>query len=669
MSNSERYSELLHQLEQYSYQYNTLDNPSVSDAVYDGLMKELKSLEAEDPKLINPQSPTQRVGGKLLKGFEKVQHSVRMISLNDVFSPLDVQAWVNRMEKLLPGADHQYFCDIKMDGLACALIYQDGVFVQAITRGDGSVGEDVTANVKTIGSVPLKLRISKDYMGFLRGRTEIRGEIIMLKKYFDELNKKQLADGKQIFANPRNLAAGTIRQLDPKLVAARPLCFKAYDLLREDPAEVPTNSYAYNALFELGVSANLRATVFNNLSDVMRFVNDWEDKRRSLPFETDGVVIKLDDRAQYTRLGTVGKNPRGAVAYKYAAEEATTVVKDIVISLGRTGAATPVAVFDPVLVAGSTIRHASLHNADEIAKKDIRVGDTVVIYKAGDIIPQVQSVIEKLRPRNAMQFSMEKELARQYPELEFDRPDGEAVYRVKGATGPILLAKGLEHFASKSAMDIDTLGQKNVVALVESGLITDISDIYAITKEQILGIDRFASLSAEKLLSAIQSKKSPPLSRFIYGLGIRHVGTQTAIDLANKFRRLDSLGTATYKELKDVDGVGEIVAESVLAWFIDDDNQNMLTKFRGLGVWPKDTETVVGPLAGKKFAVTGTLETMGRDIASERVRALGGTFQTSVAQDTDYLIVGANVGETKLKKAIKLGTNQIDEKSFIKMLS
>ena len=669
MSNSERYSELLHQLEQYSYQYNTLDNPSVSDAVYDGLMKELKSLEAEDPKLINPQSPTQRVGGKLLKGFEKVQHSVRMISLNDVFSPLDVQAWVNRMEKLLPGADHQYFCDIKMDGLACALIYQDGVFVQAITRGDGSVGEDVTANVKTIGSVPLKLRISKDYMGFLRGRTEIRGEIIMLKKYFDELNKKQLADGKQIFANPRNLAAGTIRQLDPKLVAARPLCFKAYDLLREDPAEVPTNSYAYNALFELGVSANLRATVFNNLSDVMRFVNDWEDKRRSLPFETDGVVIKLDDRAQYTRLGTVGKNPRGAVAYKYAAEEATTVVKDIVISLGRTGAATPVAVFDPVLVAGSTIRHASLHNADEIAKKDIRVGDTVVIYKAGDIIPQVQSVIEKLRPRNAMQFSMEKELARQYPELEFDRPDGEAVYRVKGATGPILLAKGLEHFASKSAMDIDTLGQKNVVALVESGLITDISDIYAITKEQILGIDRFASLSAEKLLSAIQSKKSPPLSRFIYGLGIRHVGTQTAIDLANKFRRLDSLGTATYKELKDVDGVGEIVAESVLAWFIDDDNQIMLTKFRGLGVWPKDTETVVGPLAGKKFAVTGTLETMGRDIASERVRALGGTFQTSVAQDTDYLIVGANVGETKLKKAIKLGTNQIDEKSFIKMLS
>ena len=669
MSNSERYSELLHQLEQYSYQYNTLDNPSVSDAVYDGLMKELKSLEAEDPKLINPQSPTQRVGGKLLKGFEKVQHSVRMISLNDVFSPLDVQAWVNRMEKLLPGADHQYFCDIKMDGLACALIYQDGVFVQAITRGDGSVGEDVTANVKTIGSVPLKLRISKDYMGFLRGRTEIRGEIIMLKKYFDELNKKQLADGKQIFANPRNLAAGTIRQLDPKLVAARPLCFKAYDLLREDPAEVPTNSYAYNALFELGVSANLRATVFNNLSDVMRFVNDWEDKRRSLPFETDGVVIKLDDRAQYTRLGTVGKNPRGAVAYKYAAEEATTVVKDIVISLGRTGAATPVAVFDPVLVAGSTIRHASLHNADEIAKKDIRVGDTVVIYKAGDIIPQVQSVIEKLRPRNAMQFSMEKELARQYPELEFDRPDGEAVYRVKGATGPILLAKGLEHFASKSAMDIDTLGQKNVVALVESGLITDISDIYAITKEQILGIDRFASLSAEKLLSAIQSKKSPPLSRFIYGLGIRHVGTQTAIDLANKFRRLDSLGTATYKELKDVDGVGEIVAESVLAWFIDDDNQNMLTKFRGLGVWPKDTETVVGPLAGKKFAVTGTLETMGRDIASERVRALGGTFQTSVAHDTDYLVVGANVGENKLKKATKLGTNQINEKDFIKMLS
>ncbi len=659
---------LREQIEDYWYEYYVLDKPSVSDAIYDGLSRELRDLEAKHPELVTPDSPTQRVGGKPLDKFQKVTHQVRMISLNDVFSREDVEAWVARMEKLLPGKKHQYSVELKLDGLACALIYQDGVFVQAVTRGDGTVGEDVTANVRTIKSVPLKLRTNQETEKFLHGRTEIRGEIIMLKKDFEALNKRQETAGKPTFANSRNLAAGTIRQLNPRLVAERPLNFRGYDLIRDNPEEVPTYEFAYSTIRSLGIACNEQAKVFTTIDEVMNFVAMWEEKRHTLPYSTDGLVIKVNDRKQYSNLGVVGKNPRGAVAYKYPAEEATTVVKDIVISIGRTGAATPVAVFDPVVVAGSTVQHASLHNADEIARKDIRVGDTVVIYKAGDIIPQVQSVIEKLRPKSARQFSMEKELARQYPELEFERPSGEAVYRVKGATGPLLLKRALEHFASKGALDIDTLGEKNVEALVNAGLVSDLADIYELSKEQFVKLDRFAEISADNLANAIAEKKNPPLARFIYALGIRHVGAQTAVDLANAFKRLDNLGSATYQQLKDVDGVGEIVAESILGWFADEDNEKLLAKFRKLGVWPQEVKHVGGKLSGKKFVVTGSLETMGRDMAAERVRALGGVFQTSVANDTDYLVVGANVGESKLTKARKLGTKLITEDDLLRLI-
>ncbi len=663
-----RVQQLRQQLQQYAYEYYVLDDTSVSDAVYDGLMRELKDLEKNHPQLITMDSPTQRVGGQPLDKFQKVTHSSRMLSLNDVFSRQDVEAWVGRMNKLLPGKKHEFFCDIKMDGLACALIYEDGVLVRAITRGDGTIGEDVTTNVRTIASVPLRLRVSKDAQPFLKGRTEVRGEIIMLKKSFEALNQRQAAAGKPTFANPRNLAAGTIRQLDPRLVADRPLNFRAYDLIRETPAEVPTYEFAYNAIRSIGIACNLESVVLRSIDDVMKYINIWEEKRLVLPFNSDGLVIKVNDRKQYQDLGVVGKNPRAAVAYKYPAEQATTIVKDIVISIGRTGAATPVAVFDPVVVAGSTVQHASLHNSDEIARKDIRVGDTVVIYKAGDIIPQVQSVIEKLRPKTARQFSMEKELARQYPELEFERPTGEAVYRVKGVTGPLLLKRALEHFASKGALDIDTLGEKNVEALVDAGLVTDIADIYELKTWQVIGLDRFAEISTNNLVSAIAKKKTPPLARFIYALGIRHVGAQTAVDLANTFKSLDSLGTATYQRLKDVDGVGEIVAESVLAWFADDDNEKLLAKFRKLGGWPDEVNRSGGKLSGKKFAVTGSLESMGRDMAAERVRAHGGTFQSSVGNDTDYLVVGSSVGASKLSKATKLGIKQITEVELLRMI-
>lgn len=665
---SARVNELKRLLNQYSYEYHVLDAPTVSDAIYDGLMRELKSLESAHPELISPDSPTQRVGGTPLKEFEKVEHSRRMLSLNDVFSHEDVEAWIKRTDKLAPGNIHEFFCDIKMDGLGCALIYEDGALVRAITRGDGYVGEDVTSNVRTIASVPLRLRQAQGYEKFLTGRTEIRGEIVMYKKDFEALNAQREAEGLPVFKNPRNLAAGTIRQLDASLVASRPLKFRAYDLLREDAREVPTNGYAYEALRSLGVMANKQATVFTALSDVMHFVDEWEERRHKLPFNTDGLVIKLNDRKLFSDLGVVGKNPRGAVAFKYPAEEATTIVRDIVLSIGRTGAATPVAVFDPVQVAGTTVQHASLHNADEIARKDVRVGDTVVIYKAGDIIPQVERVLFELRPKHAAVFDMEAELARQYPELEFDRPEGEVVYRVKGASGPLLLKRALEHFASKGALDIDTLGEKNVVALVDAGLVQDLADIYRLTKEQVLTLDRFAEISAQKLIDAIAEKRHPELPRFIFGLGIRHVGSQTAIDLAEKFGSLERMAHATLDDLLAVEGIGTVVAESIVGWFADLDNQALLKKFTELGVTPVYESRATGPLAGKSFVITGTLQTMGRDMAAERIRVLGGTFQTSVAKDTTYLVAGGKVGGSKLKKAQEYGTEIIDEQKLLELI-
>lgn len=667
-SAAERARQLKESLAQYAYEYYVLDEPTVTDAVYDSLIQELKAIENADPSLVTSDSPTQRVHSVPLDKFKKVTHQKPMISLNDVFSREDVEAWITRMEKLLPGSRHEYFCDTKKDGLACALIYEDGVLTQAVTRGDTKVGEDVTQNVRTIKNVPLRLRTNAKNKSLLMGRTEIRGEIVMLKKDFTALNKKREAAGQPIFANPRNLSAGTIRQLDPKLVAERPLFFVGYDLLRDKASEVPTNIFAYEAMTDLGVTRSMEACVFDSIDDVMKFVKHWDTARDELPYITDGLVIKVNDRAQYEKLGVVGKNPRAAVAYKYAAEQATTVVKDIVISIGRTGAATPVAVFDPVVVAGTTVQHASLHNADEIARKDVRRGDTVVIFKAGDIIPQVESVITELRSKNTPKIDYEKELKRQYPELEFYRPEGEVVYRVKGETGPVILKRALQHFASKGALDIDTLGEKNVVALVDAGLVNDIADIFNLKLEQLLSLDRFADISARKLISAIDEKRSPELPRFIFGLGIRHVGAQTAIDLANAFESVDSLADATLDQLNAVDGVGEVVAESILAWFADEDNHKVLTKFRQFKVCPAPYQKARGPLLGVSFVVTGTLESMGREVAAERIRSLGGTFQSAVSKDTTYLVTGANTGKSKLDKAAKLGVKTLDEAAFLKLI-
>lgn len=664
---AERAAKLRELINDYRYSYHVLNKSIMSEAAADSLKHELTQIESEHPELITPDSPTQRVAGEPLPQFKKITHSSRMLSLNDVFDEAEFNAWVARIQKLLPNEKFEYFMDVKMDGLACALVYQDGVLVQGVTRGDGFVGEDVTANVRTIESIPLSLRRAKGFEQFLNGRTEIRGEIVMYKDQFEKLNAERQKSGLPKFANPRNLAAGTIRQLDPKLVASRPLEFHAYDMLRADPDDVPSNDYAYKVIRELGLRANSVARVAKTPKEVLEFAGEWEEKRKDLPFNTDGLVVKVNDRNQVARLGVVGKAPRGAVAYKYPAEQATTKVKDIFVSIGRTGKATPVAMLEPVVVAGSTVQMATLHNESEVARRDIRIGDTVIIHKAGDVIPEIVEPLVKLRDGSEKKFEM--------PDV---CPDcGTKLVRVKAAdvdwrcpnnACPSRAWKQIEHYASKAALDIDGLGEKNVIALLDAGLIKDQADIYRVTKEDLLKLDRFAEISASKLVKAIHDKKNPPLPRFLYGLGIRHIGTQTAIDLAAHFHSLEKLSQATIDELSEVEGIGEVVAEAIVEWFEEPRNQRLLQKFEQFGVTPKKAEEAHGPLVGKNFVLTGSLDSMSRDEAAERIRSLGGTFQSSVGKETDYLVVGANVGASKLTKAEKLGTKQINEAAFLKLL-
>ncbi len=664
-----RIEKLRELINDYRYHYHVLDQSTMSEAAADSLKHELTQLETEYPDLITPDSPTQRVAGAPLAKFKRANHSARMLSLNDVFGQEELVAWETRTEKLVSNpSQYGYFMDIKMDGLACALVYQEGQLLQAITRGDGFVGEDVTTNVRTLDSVPLRLRTGKGLELFSHGRTEVRGEIVMYKKDFDTLNAARQKAGLPLFANPRNTAAGTVRQLDPKLVADRPLTFHAYDLQRDTPSDIPSHSFAYETLRGLGFRANTQATVVDSIDKVMKFADSWEDKRTKLPFNTDGLVVKINDRGVYERLGVVGKAPRAAVAYKYPAEQSTTKVKDIFVSIGRTGAATPVAMLEPVVVAGSTVQMATLHNESEVHRKDIRVGDTVIIHKAGDIIPEVVEPLVTLRDGSEKKFVMPKNCPECNTGLTKAKAD-EAVWRCPNIACPARSQKHIEHFASKGALDIEGLGEKNVVALLESKLIADQADIYNLSVGQVLALDRFAEISANKLIAAIQDKKRPPLARFVFGLGIRHVGTQTAIDLANHFHSLDKIQKATIDELSAVEGVGEVVGEAVVAWFEDPLNQRLLEKFAEFGVEPESVTKTGGPLSGKSFVVTGTLQTMGRDQAADRIRALGGTFQSSVGKDTDYLVVGANVGASKLAKAAKLGTKQIDEAELVTLIS
>ena len=696
---AQRINKLRELINDYRYHYHVLDESTMSEAAADSLKHELSLLEEQFPDLITPDSPTQRVAGKPLDKFTKVAHERRMISLADVFSEEEVRDWITRNEKLIPsGKITEFFTDIKMDGLACALKYRDGVFYQAVTRGDGLVGEDVTQNVKTIENVPLRLnlensntsfegisepgkaRISasrpwrrteatrpeKDGIEF--SEVEVRGEIVIFKQDFEHLNEIQRRNGEPEFANPRNLAAGSIRQLDPKVAASRPLKFIAYDLVTP---ETKTWHEAYETLRALGFQTSNEDKVFKNteMTQLLHYIEELDEYQKGLKFNTDGMVIKINDRAVYDSLGIVGKTPRGAVAYKFPAEESTTVVRDIVISIGRTGAATPVAILDPVVVAGSTVRHASLHNADEIARLDVRIGDTVIIYKAGDIIPQVKEVLMSLRPEKTSAFNYEEALKRQYPDLEFERPAGEVVYRVKGETSDFILKRAIEYYASKPALNIEGLGEKNVVALVDAGLVKSIADLYRLNETNVAKLERFGELSAHNLVMAINEAKNPGLAKFITALGIRHVGAQTAVALAREFKSLDRLMEVTEDELLNVPDIGKVVAESILAWFSDEDNLKLLTELRELGVWPQDETSEKLPLEGKSYIVTGTLESMGREEAEDRLRELGATVTSSVTKNTTALIVGEKPGKSKLEKAAKLNIATINENEFLELVT
>ena len=659
----ERIADLRKLINDYRYHYHVLDESIMSEAAADSLKHELSELEKQYPELITPDSPTQRVAGKPLDKFTKVTHEQRMISLADVFSEAEVHDWLQLNEKLVTEKYHgvkqikEFFTDIKMDGLACALHYQDGIFTQAVTRGDGLVGEDVTMNVRTIENVPLHINEP--------GHVEVRGEIVIFKQDFDELNSAQRKQGEKPFANPRNLAAGSIRQLDPRVAAKRRLKFMAYDLVTPN---LPTHAAAYTKLRELGFRTSNEDKVFQNISEVWQEIQRLEDYRQTLPFNTDGMVIKINDREIYQDLGIVGKTPRGAVAFKFPAEESTTRVKDIVISIGRTGAATPVAILDPVVVAGSTVRHASLHNADEIQRLDVRIGDTVIIYKAGDIIPQIKEVLVTLRPQDAKVYDYQTALKEQYPELEFERPEGEAVYRVKGESSDLILKRSLEYYASKSALNIDGLGEKNVAALVDANLVHSIADLYRLKPEHVAKLGRFARLSARNLIRSIEDSKHPPLNKFITALGIRHVGGQTATTLADNFESIENLAQATEEELLKLPDVGQIVAESILAWFADEENIKLLAELKELGVEPTYEDRSKLPLAGQSYIITGTLEGMDREAAEDQLRELGATVTSSVTKATTALITGAKPGKSKTDKAEKLGIPSMSEAEFLQLI-
>ncbi len=656
----ERILKLRSLINNYRYHYHVLDESTMSEAAADSLKHELSQLEEQFPDLITPDSPTQRVAGKPLDKFTKVTHGQRMISLADVFSEDEIKDWVARNQKLIPAA-YQYFTDIKMDGLACSLKYRNGILTQAVTRGDGLVGEDVTMNVRTIDNVPLKLHGNN-----IPEIVEARGEIVIFKADFDKLNEKQIKMGEKPFANPRNLAAGSIRQLDPKIAASRPLKFMAYDLVTPN---LETHQAAYRALSDFGFQTSKQDRVFNSLDEVFGEIEHLGETRGNLPFNTDGMVIKINDRAIFQKLGIVGKTPRGAVAFKFPAEESTTKVRDIVISIGRTGAATPVAILDPVVVAGSTVRHASLHNSDEIARLDVRIGDTVIIYKAGDIIPQIKEVLLTLRPDNAQKFDYKKALKTQYPELEFERPDGEVVYRVKGETPDLVLKRAIEYYASKPALNIEGLGEKNVAALIDANLVRSIADLYRLKPGKIAQLERFGEVSAKNLVDALEASKTASLYKFITALGIRHVGAQTARVLADRFTSIESLTNATKDDLIDIPDIGEIVAESILAYFADEDNLKLLEELKELGVHPTFEDKSNAPLAGKSYIISGTLESSDRETAEDNLRKLGATITSGVTKNTTALILGDKPGKSKLDKAAKLGIPTINEDEYLKLLS
>lgn len=661
----QRIVELREQINHHNYLYYVLDTPEIPDAEYDRLLRELEELESENPELITPDSPTQRVGAAPLSEFGEVKHELPMLSLGNAFDDEEVLSFDRRARERLRVDEIEYAIEPKLDGLAISLLYEDGKLLRGATRGDGTTGEDVTQNVRTIDAIPLKLR-GKDYPK----RLEVRGEVIMTKEGFAKLNEAQRKADAKTFANPRNAAAGSLRQLDSKITAARPLSFYCYGVGLVEDAELPDrHSEILNQLREWGMRTNPETRVVKGVQGCLDCYKIMQEKRDNLDYEIDGLVYKVNPVDQQQALGFVSRAPRWAIAHKFPAQEEMTELEDVEWQVGRTGALTPVARLKPVHVGGVTVSNATLHNMDEIKRKDVRINDTVIIRRAGDVIPEVVSVVPSERPAHTREIK----LPRKCPVCgsEVVRPEGEAIARCTGGLYCAAQRKGsIKHFASRRAMDIDGLGDKLVDQMVDRELIKDVSDLYKLKVEDVAGLERMAEKSAQNLIDALEDSKDTTLSRFLFGLGIPLVGETTARTLARHFGTLDRLMEADHEELKEVEDVGPAVAESVEHFFREKHNQKVIKKLKSAGIHWKEME--VPPkkeqkLAGKTFVLTGTLAHMTRDEAKDKLQALGAKVTGSVSRKTDYVVVGADPG-SKADKAEQLGIEMLDEEAFQKLI-
>ncbi|MBI4457547.1 NAD-dependent DNA ligase LigA [Candidatus Uhrbacteria bacterium] len=677
----ERVAKLRQVIDHHRYLYHVFDRQEISEAALDSLKHELYRLEQRFPELITPDSPTQRVGGKPLEQFSKVTHAAPMLSMEDVFSPEELAAWRDRLANYLGRELGGFYAEIKMDGLAVSLVYRDGVLAGGATRGDGRVGEDVLMNLKTIEAIPLTLRVpeEKEISAFLkefgdgidekvfraavtghRGRIEVRGEAFMRKKVFDALNREQEKAGLPPFANPRNASAGSIRQLDSSITRARHLDFYGYALLGD--FGLSTHEQAHEAMKLLGVPVNPLNRRAADLGEVEKYHREIGLKRPQLEYWTDGAVVVVNDDKLFERLGVVGKTPRGIVAYKFPAEQATTVVEDVRVQVGRTGVLTPVAVMRPVFVAGTTVMHATLHNMDEIDRLGLKIGDTVIIEKAGDVIPKVVKVLAEARTGKEKAFHMPKKC----PECgaAVVRRAGEVAHVCPNKNCPAQSLGRVLHVVSRGAFDMQGLGDKIIERFLEEGLIRDAADLFTLRKEDIAKLERFGDLSATNVIDTIHARKSLPLWRFIYALGIRHIGGETAIDLADRFHDIAALRKASLEELTAVDNVGPVMAESLRGWFDDPENAAFVDKLLRHVVIERPKAKSKGPLSGQSFVLTGTLESMSRDEAADRIRELGGSVSEAVGKKTSYVVVGADPG-SKFEKAKKLKVPILNEKEFL----
>ncbi|UXH42634.1 NAD-dependent DNA ligase LigA [Rossellomorea vietnamensis] len=663
-SAEKRINELHERLNQYNYEYHVLDKPSVPDSEYDQLLRELIELEDQFPELKSADSPSQRVGGTILDSFEKVEHRTPMLSLGNAFNEEDLRDFDRRVRQAV-GEDFSYVCELKIDGLAVSLRYEDGAFVQGATRGDGSIGEDITSNLKTIRSIPLKI---SEKMSF-----EVRGEAFMPKGSFEALNKIKEEKGEEPFANPRNAAAGSLRQLDPKIAASRNLDIFLYALADIGDTGIDSHSEGLDTLDKLGFKTNPERKRCATIEEVLEFVGKWTDERPNLSYDIDGIVIKVDSLDQQQELGTTAKSPRWAIAFKFPAEEVVTVLKEIELSVGRTGVVTPTAILEPVRVAGTTVQRASLHNEDLIREKDIKIGDHVVIKKAGDIIPEVVNVLEDKRTGDEQEFLMPTHC----PECESElvRLEGEVALRCINPKCPAQIREGLIHFVSRNAMNIDGLGEKVISQLFREKLIEDVADLYRLERDQLLKLERMGEKSVDNLLEAIQTSKGNSLEKLLFGLGIRHVGAKAAKTLAQEFSSMERLMEVGKEELTNVNEIGDKMADAIVAYFENDEVKELIQELKDAGVnleykgpKPVSASDVDSYFAGKTIVLTGKIELLSRNEAKEKIEMLGGKVTGSVSKKTDLVIAGEEAG-SKLTKANDLNIEVWDEDKLMEELN